>query len=664
MKRGIALVEVLVAMGLMAIILPALLTAFYASRGGRVETSERLSGEASLRQIEEGLRVVRDSGWDKLAVLSEGTPYHLIQNGSNWEVAQGEETVDPAFGLKRSFTIAPSYRDASGNLVDTSGTLDPSVKKIVVTANWGLGLTASSESEFYLMRLENLTWTETALTEFEAGVHSGTAAVDLSGGDIVLGQTGGAGDWCRPNEYIVAELDLPQSGAARDVKGLEGQAFTGTNQSGSGSFVEVGISPADPPTASIVSQISGYQTNDVFIDGGYAYVATGEVSKDVVIIDLATDQEVGYFNDTAWFGTAQGIYVVGNVGYVTIGLNLHTFDLSSKTGARPELDRVFLWGTGYRLQVVGDYAYIAVDWGSSELRLVNVANPSNIKLAAKANVNGSRGQEVYVNATGTRAYLATSASSDKDEFFIINTDVTATNKNNSSYNMTVLNSYDTAGMSPTGVAVVSGPRAILVGTGGQEYQVLDLTNETAPLQKCGGMDVDSGIYGVSSVFTSSEIAYSYIVTGDASDEFKIIEGGPGGGNQYLLTGEYTSHPFDTVAESGSQASAFNRLEADVVNPASVTSIKLQVAVADAVSSSCESSTYQFVGPDGTSSTYYELSGLPEGVFSGTIEGTYPWNDDGAGYENPGQCMEYKVYFATTDPALTPIFEEIRVNYSP
>jgi hypothetical protein len=51
----------------------------------------------------------------------------------------------------------------------------------------------------------------------------------------------------------------------------------------------------------------------------YAYVATDDVSRDVVIIDLNTNTEVGYFNDSFWWGTAQGVFVKGNVGYAVIG---------------------------------------------------------------------------------------------------------------------------------------------------------------------------------------------------------------------------------------------------------------------------------------------------------------------------------------------------------
>jgi hypothetical protein len=411
--------------------------------------------------------------------------------------------------------------------------------------------------------------------------------------------------------------------------------------------VEIGINNDDIPTPTIEAIMSGYETNDVFIDGSYAYVATNDISKDVVIIDLTTNQEVGYFNDTSWFGTAQGVFVAGNVGYVTIGLNLHTFDLSSKSGSRPERDRVFLWGTGYRLFVVGNYAYIAVDWGSSELRLVNVANASDIRLAAKADVNGERGQEVFVNDTGTRAYLATSQSSSKRELFIINTNVPTNSKNNSSYNLPILSTYDSEGMSPRGVTAVTGNKVILVGTGAEEYQVIDITNETNP-QRCGGINVDTGIYGVASILETDNDAFSYVVTGDTTKEFKIIEGGPGG--SYASEGVFTSQFIDN-----GQPTAFNRFEATVSRVAE-NDITMQVAVADPVSGSCVNANYSFIGPDMTSNTFFTES-------AGKIIGTIPFGTFG-NYKNPARGFKYRVFLSTTESTLTPTFYDILLNYSP
>ena len=97
-----------------------------------------------------------------------------------------------------------------------------------------------------------------------------------------------------------------------------------------------------------------------------------------------------------------------------------------------------------------------------------------------------------------------------------------------------------------------------MGLGGEEYQVIDITNENAA-SRCGGFQMNSGINGVSTVFTTAHRAYSGIITQDASTELKIIEGGPGGsGNDFVLSGTFESRIFDTqTIATGSAVVAFN-----------------------------------------------------------------------------------------------------------
>lgn len=631
--KGQTLIELLLAISLTAIFLPVLVNSLTTPREGRVQDSHRTEATLLEKEAFEAVRSVRERDWNEVSI--NGT-YHPQIQGSRWILSAGAETTGD---YTREVIISDTLRDGNGNIVASGGTADPSTKKVVIRISWTNPRQSELTSTLYLSRFTNEIYEETTKAQFDSGSLSDVEVLNTAGGEIGLG-TGGHGDWCRPNDFIVAQLNLPHTGDARDVKAIQGKAFTGTHSGGSGSFVEIDISNASPPVASIANIIQGYETNDIFIDQNYAYIATGDIGKDVVIIDLNTNQEVGFFNDSYLFGTAQGIWVKDNVGYVTIGFRLHTFNLSQKTGERPEMDSVSLGflATGYRLQVVGNYAYVAVDFGQSELRLVNVTNPSNISTAGQADVNGAAGREVYVNAAGTRAYLATANSGSQREMFIINT----TTKTG---NLPILGSYDSSGMSPTGITVVEdGTRAILVGTGGEEYQVIDVTNPATPT-RCGGVQVNSGIYGVDSVKETDNDAYSYIVTGDGTNEFKIIEGGPGG--QYLESGVFTSQIFDPGKDV-----TFNRLFTNVTLPAQ-TNIQFQVGIAQPVNNSCSGASFAYVGPDGTSSSYFTSNG-----------GAVPLAPSGVGYRNPGRCFRYRAYLTTNNFAVTPLLNSVGINYSP
>jgi hypothetical protein len=287
--------------------------------------------------------------------------------------------------------------------------------------------------------------------------------------------------------------------------------------------------------------------------------------------------------------------------------------------------------------VIGNYAYVSISGSPlAKLQVIDVSNPAAPNGVGTSEPNSQSAQDVFVNATGTRAYLATSNSVTQDEFFII--DVTTKNGKRP-----VIGSYNSNGMSAKGTTVVTGNKAILVGTGAEEYQVIDITNESNPV-RCGGLNIDTGVNGVASVIEADGDAYSYIITGDASTEFKIIEGGPGG--QYASSGTYESATFDAGFTT-----AFNRLDVNVTEP-NQTDITFQIAIADAVSGSCVGANYVFVGPDGTSATFF------------TADAAIALNDDNVGYENPGRCLRYKAYLSTSDMTQTPVFSDITINYSP
>ncbi|MCA9371797.1 prepilin-type N-terminal cleavage/methylation domain-containing protein [Candidatus Woesebacteria bacterium] len=631
-NRGQTLIELLLAIALMAAIMPALATALITSREAKPQNERRTQAYQLMREEVEAIKIIKDAGWS--GVQTNGI-YHPEIAGSTWALVAGDETIN---GVTRNIVISDVYRDQNQVITQTEGTLDPSTKLITLNLSWTQPIANNISSSLYITRFnDNAVYIQTTENDFSTGTLDNVAITNTNDGEIVLG-AGGSGNWCDPQSFIVDELDLPGNGDAKDVQVVAGYAITGTHQSSGGNYLGMNISNGNPPEASVAFSLPGYKTNDVFYADGYAYFATENINRDVVIVDTTTGQEVGYYDDPNLLGTAQGVFVKGNIGYVTIGFRLHTFDLSSKNGSRPQLDSAFLgfFSTGYRLYVVDDYAYVAVDFGSQELGIYHINPNGYINKTGYANVNGASGREVYVNESATRAYLATTSDSNKDEFFIID----ISNKNGS---RPVISSYNANGMNPTGVTLATFNKAILVGNGGEEYQVIDIADKQNPI-RCGGLDVNEGIWGVSAVLEQDGEAYSYIVTQDNDAEFKIIVGGPGG--NYASSGTYESTPFDAQFTT-----AFNRLIPTANTPTN-TSAEYQIAIADAINDNCNDSLYEFVGPDGTNQTFY------------TMNSHLLLDDSGSGYENPGRCMKYRVYLATSDSSSTPIFEEIQINYAP
>lgn len=664
MKRqsGQTIIELLFTIGFSLIIIPALFSMFFISREGRPQQQRRTQAVALVSEAEEAVRSVREMGWDAFLVYQTGVSYHPRISGGTWSLVSGSESIE---GFTRSITISPVYRKASGAIGTSSDILDLSTRLVTVTVSWTTPLPSSVTTTLYVTRHSNLLQTDTTVEDFNAGIKTNTGVSNLFGGEVVLGSTGGFGDWCTPNLTISA-LDLPKSGVANAIGAIQGQIAAGTGDNASGvSYANVSISdPAypTPPVASVSGTFDGYKTNDVFTEQNYAYLATDTNTKEVEIVDLTHStagkySEAGYF-DAPGNGNSTSVATSGSVGYMIDSTKLYSFDLSSHTGSRPikDPDGVGLPGAGNKIVIVGSRAFIADESTSSQLVIVDISNPDNLTIKDTVALPSRGAASLFVNASGTRAYVVTHyLSASEKNFFIVNVD-----QSSPQYKQ-ILGTYNTAGMDPKGVVVVSGPRAILVGTGGQQYQVLDITTETTvPLPKCGGLTVASGIRGISTVFTGAQRAYSYIVTGDASSELKIIEGGLGAtGKDYVLNGTFVSRIFDVQSISSISAqAAFNRISATIVKSPPVTDISMKVAIANAVSGSCTNANYVYVGPDGTTGTSYTSTD------NATIVGAIPFASGGTGFVNPGRCFRYQVSLSTTDPTLTSQLGDVTVSFSP
>lgn len=634
-QRGQTIVEMLIAIGLLAIVVPALLAGLYNANGGKPQQNQRIEAVALMKEAEEAVRSARERGWSFFAV--NGTFHPAVVN-NEWILQANQESIN---GFTRSLVISDVYRDINGVIVESGGTLDGSTKKITITVSWGSPYFSSASSAFYLTRYNyNRTYTQTTEADFTAGTKVGVIVTNTSGGEVLLG-AGGLGLWCSPNLTIEAE-NLPKSGIANAVTAIEGKVYAGTGDNASGeSFATVSISNTHPPNATIIGTFSNYKTNDVFGELNYGYIATDANPKEIVILDIANQpySEIGYF-DSPGSTDANSVFILGTTGYMTAGNVFYNFNLTSKVGSRLAIDSdgIVLAGTGTSIAVVGSYAYVSISGNSStEMQIIDLSNPSSLSIVGQANVAGLDAQDLFVNSSSTRAYLATAASLTQRELFIIDISTKSGNR------PTIGNGYDTNGMNPKGVTVVPGNRAIIVGTGGEEYQVVNISTEGSPT-KCGGLEINTGVNGIASILESDGDAYSYIITGDVDSELKIIEGGPGG--QYSVSGTFESNTFDASASS-----AFNRAKVTFNQP-SQAQFKYQVAIADAVNNSCIGIPFSYVGQDKTDQTFFATSSA------------IPLDDDGVGFENPGQCLRYKVFLSTNDITQTPELFDITFNYSP
>ncbi len=655
-EKGQTLIELLIAIGLSAILIPALLVGFSVTRDGRAQQEQRLQATSYLLEAQEAIRIITANNWDNLV---NGT-YHPVVSGSTWALAVGSETISE-FGFTRQIVISDVFRDINGDIVASGGILDPSTKKITISVSWTNPIASSVITDSYLTRHKNLSHLETTVADFNFGSSTGVTITDTNGGEIVLGAGGGGGDWCNPSQSITT-VDLSRQGVPTSVWAFEvgdgtgNRVFAGTGQNASGpTFTNTKVIGNNPLTATFLAEYDNTKANGVFGIGNYAYLATDQNSAEVTILDLTqfTDsptnenyKKVGAF-DTPGPTDANSVFVAGNTGYVITGSTLYNFNVTDKTNPTAlDSDGVSLAGTGNKVIVIGNYAYVATSSISKQLQIIDVSSPTNLRIIGNlsSGLNEKGATDVFVNSSATRAYVATSVSSNK-EFFIID----ITNKTNPS--PVASGSYEAGGMDPKGVAVVTGNKAIIAGTGGAlQYQVIDISNENS-LKVCGpGLVVAGGVNAISSVLQTDGYAYSYIVTGDTHAELKIILGGAGAGSNYVSAGVFESATFD----AGKRV-AWNTISTTASTPLN-TILQFKVALKDAINNSCSGVSFvdnDFVGPDGQTSTYFPASG-----------GILPFSSDGNGYENPGRCMRYRAYLSSLDSTQTPVVYDVSLNYSP
>jgi hypothetical protein len=609
--------------------------ASFSTAAFRTNANARIRVEVSgyIREMSNALQLIKDNSWASIAEIPLDTQKHLAFSNGQYTIADGAEVKN---GIAMSFIVSAVYRDVNRQIVENGGTLDPHSKRITFTAAWTdvLEIPLTMSSRVIINDWNTKRWRETLQSEFSQGTNDLTVVTNNVDGEVQMESVLYA-DWCNP-AWTMTTSDLPGNGVAQALTTIPNEVFAGTGQNASGlSFIDIGLDESNPPIVSVLGTFDGYKTNDVFGENNFAYLATDTNFKEVVIVDIlnAPFHLEGYF-DVPGNGNASAVSVSGNTGFAVAGSKLYAFDLTAKTGSRLQLGSAFnLAGTGKTIKISGQYAYVVTTSTSKQLQIINISNPASMTEAAWAQVDGNGGTDVFISDDTNRAYLTTAVSTTKKELFILDISTKSGAR-------PTLSSYETNGMSPRGVARVSDLRLIVVGTSGEEYQVVNIENELSPV-RCGGMNNDLGIYDVVPHTNLTGNAYSYIVTGDPANEFRIIRGGPGGhggqnGQGYAPNGSFTSRVFDT----GSSLSYYYYIEWDETIPAN-SDLRFQVRAGN----SPDLSMVPWIGPDGTSGTYFT-------TFNGE---TLP------SLLNLNRYIQFKAYYSS-DTVGTPVLSEFRITY--
>ncbi len=673
-KRGSSLIELILVFALIALLLPVFVAGLMSSREGKPQQVQKFTANTLLKETQEAVKSIKESGWASLP--ANGTYYTNIAT-NKWVLVPGQKTAN---GYTTSIVLSDVYRNQDGSVATVGGLLDNSTKKIVSTISWNSPFSSSVSSTTFMTRFRNnAIKTFTSQSDFDSGSKSATLVTNTVDGEIILAAgIGGKAKWCVPS-FSNVSVDLPEVPTA--VSATTGHVYVSMGKTGgtAASFAHIQVTNSDPFTYNLAGRLNGnYKTAAVFGEPDWGYIAlTNTSGKRVIIINLNSYSDIpnkiykeeGYFTLNSFNYPPSAIFVFNNRGYVAIGGYLYVFDLSSKTGSRPQIGNRILFSVSdgsspakeLYLRQIGTKTYLFVAINGTyryEMAILDVTKDTDAnqwKVVGKVDIdsdgcsNLQKTKGVYVKPDGKRAYISDANANDFKEFFVINTE----NKTNPFVvggnpmqpACTGGGGYEAGGMDPSQSAVTLPleNRAILVGTGGEQYQVLDLADEAHPV-RCGGLTYAPGIYGAASAQEVNGDVFAYLITGDTAQDLKIIEGGPDIiGGKYLAYGTYESVP----ANIG-QTVAFNRVSSNISLPVG-TLVKMQIAIAPLTSGSCTNSTYNFIGPDGSSGSYFVS-------INNAINGAIP-------YGQIGQCVKYKLILSTTDLNQTPVVNSILFNYS-
>lgn len=152
-NNGLTLVEVLIATSIILVFLLALFGAHSLYLRTAFSNGEVIKAAELAEESLEAMRFLRDSSWNtNIASLTLETDYGLIFSAGSWQVSATDIWVDSIF--ERTVTLSAVYRDASGDIVSSGGTLDPNTVLVASSVSWSeRGATTTKSISTYLTNL-------------------------------------------------------------------------------------------------------------------------------------------------------------------------------------------------------------------------------------------------------------------------------------------------------------------------------------------------------------------------------------------------------------------------------------------------------------------------------------------------------------------------------
>ena len=150
-KKGMSLVEVVVAVFVFSVILSSLVIASNLYLSGAGDSLKNTQGAYLAEEGIEALKIIRDTGWVNFTAISTSTtPNHYLYFNTASSTWKYTDTATTSGAFIRKFNIADEKRDSITGDVSTTGVYDQYTKQVTVSVSWlsKTGTTTKSLSSY------------------------------------------------------------------------------------------------------------------------------------------------------------------------------------------------------------------------------------------------------------------------------------------------------------------------------------------------------------------------------------------------------------------------------------------------------------------------------------------------------------------------------------
>lgn len=570
--KAFSIIEIILASGLFALFTVAV---FYIS----LDTLERdvqndLRREA-LSYAQEGMEAIK---------LLQSSDYNSLDNGSyglsfdnpNWTLTVEPEILDNFF--TRTVTLSDVYRDANGDVSET-GTLDPNARSVSVEVEWNWkGLLNKS------VKLD------TQITNWKSSEWILASCTDFAEGDFDYVESAVVGDPVENDCSI--ELSVSPSGDDLDYEGeintwthgidtvIEGDVLYMAMHSSQYGLAAFDISNPDDVTLLGVVDVGGWAEH-ITVQNSIVYVGMRLKNDGLSIVDASDPTAMQLLSQTDVGEIGTQLELSGTSLFM--GTENQDGGFVSLDVSDPEnpviLATLDVGGDVDSLDVSGDYAYIGIDQSTNSFKVIDISDPSNpvergsLDFGYELNTVLASGTYVYTSITDWFDAFKVINIADPDNPYL----VSETNLDTDIVDMVIVD------------------QTIYAALQRVQYELarIDVSNPSSPIVE--QMSFSNG--QPTSISTNGD--YLFVSVDQWNQGGMTVQINEGG---ISPVGTYTSETLDT----GSDSPQYNYLEWTGELPAG-TGLELQIRTS---SSSSNIGSATWVGPDGSSSSYYNASRTP------------------------------------------------------